>query len=116
MLYNLLKSVPKTQPFIAVPASVYLALSSSLPKFCVSGFRGIVQNTVQKRGAHVSFVYVGDVAHITICLAKNLQILRGDKNDLLGICLGSNLQTLESDQTFSVPNVKEFIFPNCMGL
>jgi hypothetical protein len=26
------------------------------------------------------------------------------------------LQTLESDQTFSVPNVKEFIFPNCMGL
>jgi hypothetical protein len=53
---------------------------------------------------------------MTICLAKNLQILRGDKNDLLCICLGWNLQTLESDQTFSVPNVKEFIFPNCMGL
>ncbi len=67
-------------------------------------------------GAHVSFVYVGDVAHITTCLGKKLQILRGDKNGLLCICPGWNLQTLESDQTFSVPNVKEFIFPNCMGL
>jgi len=26
-------------------------------------------------GAHVSFVYVGDVAHITICLGKKLQML-----------------------------------------
>ncbi len=45
---------------------------------------------------------VGDVAHITICLAKNLQILGGDKNGLHCICLGWNLQTLELDQVFQV--------------
>jgi hypothetical protein len=33
-----------------------------------------------------------NVAHLTICLAKNLHILRGDKNGSHHICLGWNLQ------------------------
>ncbi len=35
-----------------------------------------------------------NVAHITICLAKNLHILGGDKNGSHHICLGWNLQNL----------------------
>jgi hypothetical protein len=50
---------------------------------------------------------VGDVAHITICLAKSLQILGGDKNGLHYICLGWNLQTLELVQP---PEVLQIIF------
>jgi hypothetical protein len=41
-----------------------------------------------------------NVAHITICLAKNLHILGGDKNGLHHICLGWNLQNLGVEPNF----------------
>ncbi len=56
---------------------------------------------------------VGDVAHITICLAKNLQILGGDKNGFCCICLGWNLQTFEPTKLLVFQVLKEFILPNC---
>ncbi len=83
-----------------LPVSVSHCLLLIL-EFCISGFWGIVQITVHKQGPPF------------ICLAKNLQILRDDKNGLHYICLGWNLQTLESDQTFSVPSIKELIFAHC---
>jgi hypothetical protein len=91
------KSDPKLFAAIATSRKVYIStvvsFSTSLQKICVSGFWGIEQNTVHKWGPTFHLFreeapHVGDVAHITICLAKNLQILGGDKNGLHCICLG----------------------------
>ncbi len=91
---------------------------------------GTVQNAVHKWGP--AFIGLGkklqmlemtqascnpmdwNVAHITICLVKNLHILGGDKNGSQSHLPRMELaKTLESGQTFSIPSIKKLIF---MGL